>query len=223
MKMKKFTALVLVFCTMLSLTACSADFDAKGYTQSFLDVIAKKEYKQYAEITDTTEESAQSQRQQLVDTSVTSILSGVTVSDDTKKEIEAMFDTVYSKWNYVVEDAVKNDDGSFTVPVQIKKLCAFSGAFDTCVERVKERIKEIDTDDLQSYYSVFYSAFAEAVTENVSKGTYEDAVTISVKVQLAEGKDNTYTISQDSVSEIYDAVTDLDKLQTEASAYTDNE
>ena len=214
--------LLLVFATALSLTGCSTSFDAKGYTQSFLDVIAKEEYTQYAKLTDSSEDDAKNERESLLEGSVSSLLTNVTVSDDTKQKISDMFNTIYKKWNYEVQDAQKNDDGSYTVPVKVKKLNAFSDAFTTTYKRVQDRVKTIDDSKEQEYYDLFYATFAEAVQETAKSDSYGDTATIDVKVSPSEKDKNVYELEEDSISALFDGLMDMDALEKEASSFSAN-
>lgn len=209
---------VILFTCALILTGCSGSFDAKGYTKSFLDVIAKGDYTQYASLTNSSEDDAKKEREYLLDNSVNSLLTNVTVSDETKQKISNMFETIYTKWDYEVLDAQKNEDGSYSVPVKVRKLNAFSKAFTTTIERVQERLKTIDESDEQEYNDLFYQTFAETVNENTAKNNYSTAATISVKISPSEKDKNVYEIDDDSVQALFDGLMNLDALQEDAAS-----
>jgi hypothetical protein len=227
-QLKSVLCLLLIICCTITTSACSlsditkyfSDFDARAYTESFLDLIAKNDYADYAEITDSTEDEAEQVYESLLDNSVNSLLSTITVSDDTKQQIREMFKSIYSKWSYEVGEATKNSDKSFTVPVTVHQLVAFKGALAETTSRFQKRVDNSESLSDDSYYDLYYQTFIEIVNETVSKAEYSTDTTVSVKISPTSSDSNVYEISSDSSSELFRAAMDLDTLESEASSIT---
>lgn len=224
--LRRFVSVILVFCCVTTLSACSlsditkifSDFDASAYTQAFLDAISKNEFTQYAEITNSTEEDAKKEYESLLDESVNSLLSTIKVSDDTRQKVRDMFHAIYSKWNYSVGEAVKNDDKSFTVPVTVKKLTVFKGVLKETITRFEKRTKESTSMDDSAYYDLYYQTFIELVNETLAKNEYGDETVIQVSVSPTSSNSNIYEIKPESITALYNATMDMETLQEEAAS-----
>lgn len=224
--LRRFVSVILVFCCVTTLSACSlsditkifSDFDASAYTQAFLDAISKNEFTQYAEITNSTEEDAKKEYESLLDESVNSLLSTIKVSDETRQKVRDMFHDIYSKWNYSVGEAVKNDDKSFTVPVTVKKLTVFKGVLKETITRFEKRTKESTSMDDSAYYDLYYQTFIELVNETLAKNEYGDETVIQVSVSPTSSNSNIYEIKPESITALYNATMDMETLQEEAAS-----
>ena len=219
---------VLVFCCVVTLSACSlsditkifSDFDASAYTQAFLDAITKNEFTAYAEITNSTEDEAKKEYESLLDSSVTSLLSSITVSDETRQKIREMFHTIYSKLECKVGEATKNDDKSFTVPVTVKKLTVFKGVLKETINRFENRSKESKSMADSAYYDLYYQTFMELVNETLAKNEYGEETVVQVKVSPTASNSNVYEIQAESITALYNATMDMDALQQDANSIT---
>ena len=224
--LRRFVAVILVFCCTITMSACSlsditkifSDFDASAYTQAFLDAISKNEFSKYAEITNSTEDEAKKEYESLLDNSVSSLLASITVSDVTKQKVRDMFHTIYSKWNYSVGEAVKNDDKSFTVPVTVKKLTVFKGVLKETVSRFEKRTKESKDMNDSAYYDLYYQTFIELVNETLAKNEYGEETVIQVSVTPTTSNSNVYEIKAESITALYNATMDMEVLQEEAAS-----
>ena len=224
--LRRFVAVILVFCCTITMSACSlsditkifSDFDASAYTQAFLDAISKNEFSKYAEITNSTEDEAKKEYESLLDNSVSSLLASITVSDETKQKVRDMFHTIYSKWNYSVGEAVKNDDKSFTVPVTVKKLTVFKGVLKETVSRFEKRTKESKDMNDSAYYDLYYQTFIELVNETLAKNEYGEETVIQVSVTPTTSNSNVYEIKAESITALYNATMDMEVLQEEAAS-----
>lgn len=225
--LRRFVAILLVFCCTVTMSACSlsditklfSDFDASAYTKAFLDAISKNQFTDYAEITNSTEEDAKKEYEALLDNSVSSLLSSITVSDKTKQDVREMFHSIYSKWNYSVGEAVKNDDKSFTVPVTIKKLTVFKGVLKETISRFEKRTKDSKGNmEDSAYYDLYYQTFIELVNETLAKNDYGEESLIQVLVSPTTSNSNVYEIKAESVTAIYNAAMDMEVLQEEANS-----
>lgn len=221
---KRIFCLALILCCTLTMGACSfRDFDASAYTKSFLDAISKNDFTEYAKLTDSTEEKAKQEYEQLLESSVTNLLGNITVTDETKNNIREMFHTIYSKWSYEVGEAEKNSDGSFTIPVTMRQLTAFTGALKTTAERFEKRTGKSDNLNDNDYYNLYYQTFVEAVNENVAKGTYAEPATVKVKVAPSSSNSNLYELPADSISALYSAAMDMDSINKEADELSEKD
>lgn len=127
--MKKIMALVLAGVLLLALGGCgTADFDAKGYVQAIMDAKFHNEYADYAKIVGITEDEAKEQMEsefkQLLETSMNASLTelGVTATEEEMAQYIQLEADIRAKVQYTVKDAVKDDDGNYTVDVEIKPV-----------------------------------------------------------------------------------------------------
>lgn len=150
-------------------------------------------------------------------------MSTVTVSDETKQKIREMFHSIYSKWNYEVGEATKNDDGSFSVPVTVRQLTAFKGSLTATTKRFSERTeKAADLDD-GSYYDLYYQTFIEVINETIAKGEYGEETIVQVKVAPSSSDSNVYEMDSESIAALYNAAMDLNSIQEEAASLAEAE
>ena len=128
---KKMLALMLAMVTTFSLTGCGAQFDASGYTQAVLDAATRAEFDKYIELTESTQEDAQAEYDEVLDSFV-SEFEGLSISDELLANYRQLFVDLLAKTKYSVGEAEKDGD-VFLVPLTIEPLKIYEG-FDAEVE-----------------------------------------------------------------------------------------
>lgn len=128
MKLKT-SLLMIVFVLSALLTGCGTEFDASGYVRACLDANTHGEFDEYARLTNmTAEEIKKKNYDDRLDQEI-AYLDTYKADDETKQKFRSLFEKMYNSFKYEVGDAVKNDDGSFTVPtffVQCTGICQIS-------------------------------------------------------------------------------------------------
>ena len=131
---KRILSVVLAVMVCLGLAACGKDFDAAGYTKSVLDANYHGEYKDYAKFRNLSEDEAKAEIEDAMDAQVEAAFLGQDVSDEAKAKYREAVMGIMKLSKYEVKEAKKEDDGSYTVIVEIEPVNAFSMANDAFTE-----------------------------------------------------------------------------------------
>ena len=183
----------------IMLSACSKqpDFDAKSYVQSSLDAYYHGEYKDYANLLEISEKDAKKEIEEDFNESIqqqfdySDNITDKGIADYAKKLVE-----VKKLAKYKVQD-VKEEDGGYTVSVQVEPSNVFQTLQQSSTEVSNEKIKQgLDGNDPE----VFASVLTESVQKSLEKNKYGKAVTVKVSVE----KDNSgkYGLSDTEMSKL---------------------
>lgn len=172
--------------TLLMLSACSKqpDFNAKSYVQSSLDAEYHREYADYANLMEISEEDVKKQVEEDFNESIRQQFAS---SDNiTEEEIAAYTEKmaeVKKLAKYKVQDEKKDEDGNYTVSVKVEPSDVFQTLQQSSAEVSKEKIAQgmKETDP-----GVFASVLTESVQKSLEKNSYGKTVTVKVSVE----KDN---------------------------------
>ena len=194
MKYKKVFFLLNILLVCLLLNACSKqlDFDAKSYVQSSLDAEYHREYADYANMMEISEEDVKKQVEEDFNESIRKQFAS---SDNiTEEEIAAYTEKmaeVKKLVKYKVQDEKKDEDGKYTVSVKVEPSDVFQTLQQSSVEVSKEKIAQgmKETDP-----GVFASVLTESVQKSIDKNSYGDPVTVTVKVE--KNHSGTYELSE---------------------------
>lgn len=188
------TIVGIVMLIIISLTACSSpkDFNAKSYVQSSLDAEYHREYTDYANLMEISEEDVKKQVEEDFNESIRQQFAS---SDNiTEEEIAAYTEKmaeVKKMAKYKVQDEKKDEDGNYTVSVKVEPSDVFQTLQQSSAEVSKEKIAQgmKETDP-----GVFASVLTESVQKSIDKNSYGDPVTVTVKVE--KNHSGTYDLSE---------------------------
>lgn len=177
------TIVGIVMLIIISLTACSSpkDFNAKSYVQSSLDAEYHREYTDYANLMEISEEDVKKQVEEDFNESIRQQFAS---SDNiTEEEIAAYTEKmaeVKKLAKYKVQDEKKDEDGNYTISVKVEPSDVFQTLQQSSAEVSKEKIAQgmKETDP-----GVFASVLTESVQKSIDKNSYGDPVTVTVKVE----------------------------------------
>ena len=194
MKYKKVFFLLNILLVCLLLNACSKqlDFDAKSYVQSSLDAEYHREYADYANLMEISEEDVKKQMEEEFNESIRQQFAS---SDNiTEEEIVAYTEKmaeVKKLAKYKVQDEKKDEDGNYTVSVKVEPSDVFQTLQQSSAEVSKEKIAQgmKETDP-----GVFASVLTESVQKSIDKNSYGEPVTVTVKVE--KNHSGTYELSE---------------------------
>ena len=187
--MKKLQKYIMILETVLLCTGFSAcskqpDFDAKSYVQSSLDAYYHGEYKDYANLLEISEKDAKKEIEEDFNESIqqqfddSDNITDKGIADYAKKLVE-----VKKLAKYKVQDEKKDEDGVYTVSVQVEPSNVFQTLQQSSTEVSNEKIKQgLDGNDPE----VFAAVLTESVQKSLEKNRYGKAVTVKVSVE----KDN---------------------------------
>ena len=166
------------------LSACSKqpDFDAKFYVQSSLDAYYHGEYKDYANMLEISEKDAKKEIEEDFNESIqqqfddSDNITDKGIADYAKKLVE-----VKKLAKYKVQDEKKDEDGVYTVSVQVEPSNVFQTLQQSSTEVSNEKIKQrLDENDPE----VFAAVLTESVQKSLEKNSYGKAVTVKVSVEI---------------------------------------
>ncbi len=214
---KVFGALFLAF-TLAFTTACSTSFDAQKYVQATLDASTRAEFDEYIEITDSTEAEAQEDYDAALDEAMAAF-DEVDLSDSVKEQYRSLFEDMFKATKYEVGEATEDSDGNYQVVVTIEPLQVFDGVEDELTEIVNAYVEEqtaaienggeVPTD--REIYDYVFTELYNILAKKLENPTYGDPQEITVDVVLDEDE-NLYTISDEQIEELVNALIDLDSV-----------
>ena len=183
--LQKYLMILGTIMLSIGISACSKqpDFDAKSYVQSSLDAYYHGEYKDYANLLELSEKDAKKEIEEDFNESIqkqfddSDNITDKGIADYTEKLTE-----VKKLAKYKVQD-VKEEDGVYTVSVQVEPSNVFQTLQQSSSEVSNEKIKQgLDGNDPE----VFAAVLTESVQKSLEKNKYGKAVTVKVSVE----KDN---------------------------------
>ena len=202
-KLQKY--LMILGTTMLSIgiSACSKqpDFDAKSYVQSSLDAYYHGEYKDYANLLEISEKDAKKEIEEDFNESIQQQFDDSdNITDKGIADYAEKLTEVKKLAKYKVQD-VKEEDGGYTVSVQVEPSNVFQTLQQSSAEVSKEKIaqgmKETDS-------GVFASVLTESVQKSIDKNSYGDPVAVTVKVE--KNHSGSYELSETERSKLETAM-----------------
>ena len=186
--MKRLQKYIVIFGTAIlcaGFSACSKqpDFNVQSYVQPSLDAEYHREYTDYANLMEISEDFNESIRQQFAS------------SDNiTEEEIAAYTEKmaeVKKLAKYKVQDEKKDEDGNYTVSIKVEPSDVFQTLQQSSAEvskgKIAQGMKETDP-------GVFASVLTESVQKSIDKNSYGEPVTVTVKVE--KNHSGTYELSE---------------------------
>ena len=191
----------IIVCILLSACSRQPDFDAKSYVQSSLDAYYHGDYKDYANLLEISEKDAKKEIEEDFNESIqqqfddSDNITDKGIADYAKKLAE-----VKKLAKYKVQD-VKEEDGGYTVSVQVEPSNVFQTLQQSSAEVSKEKIAQgmKETDP-----GVFASVLTESVQKSIDKNSYGAPVTVTVKVE--KNHSGTYELSETERSKLETAM-----------------
>ena len=183
--MKKKKRLIMCLVELLCLgciLSCSKqpDFDAKSYVQSSLDAYYHGDYKDYANLLEISEKDAKKEIEEDFNESIQQQFDDSdNITDKGMADYVEKLAEVKKLAKYKVQD-VKEEDGVYTVSVQVEPSNVFQTLQQSSAEVSKEKIAQgmKETDP-----GVFASVLTESVQKSIDKNSYGAPVTVTVKVE----------------------------------------
>lgn len=184
-KIKHILVAILGMIVGIAISACSKqlDFDAKSYVQSSLDAYYHGEYKNYANLLEISEKDAKKEIEEDFNESIQQQFDDSdNITDKGIADYAEKLTEVKKLAKYKIQD-VKEEDGVYTVSVQVEPSNVFQTLQQSSTEVSNEKIKQgLDGNDPE----VFVSVLTESVQKSLEKNKYGKAVTVKVSVK----KDN---------------------------------
>lgn len=202
------TGVMLVLCGCGGMTTD----EAKDYVKSALDAGYKAEFKEYAEITDSTEKEAKKEYETNLDNSMKEAGFDETgVSDELKANYRKLFEKMLKFANYKVGEVKEAGDDEFKVSVEVQPFTAFSTVseeLDNWVTDTYSNIEYVPSDE--ELNEAIMKKMYELMDEKMNNPTYGDKTTVTVNVKV--DKDGAYYIPQKDLTAVDDALFPEDAL-----------
>lgn len=202
------TGVMLVLCGCGGMTTD----EAKDYVKSALDAGYKAEFKEYAEITDSTEKEEKKEYETNLDNSMKEAGFDETgVSDELKANYRKLFEKMLKSANYKVGEVKEAGDDEFKVSVEVQPFTAFSTVseeLDNWVTDTYSNIEYVPSDE--ELNEAIMKKMYELMDEKMNNPTYGDKTTVTVNVKV--DKDGAYYIPQKDLTAVDDALFPEDSL-----------
>lgn len=194
------TIVGIVMLIIISLTACSSpkDFNAKSYVQSSLDAEYHREYTDYANLMEISEEDVKKQVEEDFNESIRQQFAS---SDNITEEEIAAYTEKMAEVKKLAKYKVQDEDGNYTISVKVEPSDVFQTLQQSSAEVSKEKIAQgmKETDP-----GVFASVLTESVQKSIDKNSYGAPVTVTVKVE--KNHSGTYELSETERSKLETAM-----------------
>ena len=197
---KKIAVLLIVTLSAGLLGGCGQQFDAAAYVKALLDNSYKNDSKAFVEQKLGTAEEAAEIYNQGLEHAISDILideenEGFSVSEDLLKEYRTTFETIFSKVNYTVGEAEKQEDGSYMVTVTYETMDVFANAMSDYDERVAEWTESLSADVIageefpeeEELYNTLFELLKDCINDAVSNVGYSAPQEMTIKVELSDG------------------------------------
>lgn len=206
--MKKCVAVLAL--AVVTLTGC-ASFDASAYLKAILDNSYKNDSTAFVEQKVGTKEEAAELYQQGIDANMNQ-LTGYTMDDATKAEMEKLFGDIYAAADYTVGEAEK-DGKNFNVTVTYRPMTLMTDATDAYMAAIEEKTTEItqramngeevsDEEIEKMAIDLYLSTFKDQLA-NIQ---YGEETSMVIKIELT---DNVYAPNQTDLANFEAAVLGL--------------
>ena len=225
---KKIVTLALAALLALSATSCArrsagiSEFDAKTYVDGLLrETYFGEASPEYMELVGIDEDEAQQTYEAGISNEVSFFINLYEIEypeEELYEELTGLYKEIYSHAKFEVTDAVKMDDGSFSVQVVVEPIDIVQLA-DTEWDKTIAPFYEdypmetqyaMTTEEYQAMDREYAQLVLDLYKDKLKETGNMTAKTILVSV--AEGENGAYTISQDDFSKLDELIID----------YTDN-
>ena len=216
MKMKRLKTVAVMLMAVLALGlfgGCGISFDASAYIKALLDNSYKNDSAEFVAQKVGSAEEASTLYEQGIESELTALLAGNTVSDELKDEYRQVLKDIFKAVKYTVGDAEKQDDGSYIVTVNYEQMQIFGAAMDSYMTKVEDmtnewtQAEEIPSDE--EMYEQIYATLKDCLKDALSNATYADEASATIRVEIV---DNTYTPNADDIANLESVMFDLDAV-----------
>ncbi|MGN0438170.1 MAG: hypothetical protein ACI4F4_06555 [Lachnospiraceae bacterium] len=207
---KKYRNMILAFIFVISLTGCSFGFHPSSYLNACLDACTKGEVTEYAKMTGTSEEEALKLYNNIIDANLQAF-DNYQISEDKKAAFKTLFQTMYQSLSYEVGEASKNADGSYSVPVTIKKLIVFDTIVEDSETYIKEYARTHSSASTTELSNALIDFMYDSLSNNLQNPNYGDSQVITIRINKTGN--NTYRVSDSDLQSLILSMLDTENIQ----------
>ncbi len=222
------TTLCLLLTTAISfgVTGCSKKDDATGdtasvtaveedksnqtlFVQAYMDLLCQQDFEGYASACGFETSEVEDAYPDLLD-NVIDIFLTYQMSDTEQENFRDELKKIFNKCQYEVKDAIENDDNSYTVPVEVKKLKVFSKAIKKADKSYKKWAKkQSDDKDEQDMTDKFIEYVIKYCEEELENPQYKDVKTVNVVLSPSSDDANVYEYNSEDLGSLQAALVDF--------------
>ena len=179
-RLRNVLAILLLAAMMVTTCACGQQADPKEGVDALMTMMTQGDVTKYCAFTGESEEEAQKDYQEMLD-SIKSSLASFDVSEETKSKVTDAFAAVLKKAKYTVNDAEKTDDG-YDVKVDIEPI---TGLYEKMTEKMEKELQsaytsgEVTQDNM---YDWVFDKMADWMTEDLDNLTYGEPQSVTVHI-----------------------------------------
>lgn len=216
-KRKKMQAAGLAVVLALLLCGCTP-FDACAYTQAVLDVSYKNQTESYIEITGASPEEADAVFQKNLDATMQEF-QNMELTGELEEQYRTLFEEVVKQVKYTVGEAVKEEDGNFTVDVEIRPILLFDDTYEEFQTKAEDYAAGLtnevmngaempsDEEIQAKVYQIYYEVLKAGMDAGVNYGAPEN-----ITVHIHKTEDGVYEIPDEDLRALDNAMISQEKL-----------
>ena len=183
-------------------------FIPEEYVQAVLDVSYKKQTETYMEITGASAGEADQIFEDNLDLTMEQFESSP-MPEELKPKYRELFAQLAGHVSYTVGEAVREEDGSFSVPVKVKPLTLFTDTYETFRQKAQEYADQItdsvmngeemptDEEMQAQVYQIYYDVLSEGINGGMMYGEAQD-----VTLHVSRNDSGDYEIDGDDMKEL---------------------
>lgn len=157
-------------------------FDPQEYVQAFLDVSYKQKTEVYVELTGISEDEAEQIFENNLDYTMNKFPSEV-MTEELKKEYRSLFGSLAKKADYTVDEAKREEDGSYQVELTVKPILLLRDTYQTFQEQAQEYATQVSNDVMNgqampeeqemqtAVYQIYYDVLKKAMDQGIHYGS----------------------------------------------------
>lgn len=195
----------------LPLGGCIKTFDCSGYIQSMLDATYKGEFDAYAEATQSSVSDIEEDYNQFIDheTDILLHFCGINENDVIPEDLTAQMTAIMKNICQQVRYTVNEADRDGNVHIEIEPLDLYNSVYSDFLsfnEEFRERNNNYEFEDYtdEEFTREYLEPLIAILKEHENSLTFRDPVFVDVVV--APDDDGRYTISDEEVTQIYNAM-----------------
>lgn len=204
MKKGRISAALLLIGVVVLLGGCTS-FDASAYTQAVLDVSYKNETEKYIELTGASEEEAEAVFQENLDSTMEEFKT-MELSEELEKNYRSLFEDIIKQVKYTVSEAVKTEEGNYTVDVTVEPITLFEDTYEEFQMKAEAYASDItnavmsgeempsDEEMQADVYQLYYEILNTGAMSGMKYGEPE-----VVTIHINKKDDGTYEIAGEDI------------------------
>lgn len=210
-KSRIFPVLAVLLMTVLVFSGCQKEFDASSYLKAILDNSYKHDPTAFLEEKIGTEEEAEELFQQGIDNNMDAMTASLSVPEDQEADFRTLFENIYSKADYTVGEAEKQEDDSYVVTVTYRPMELFNQLETQLMEEVNTLTESYMEDamnggkvpDEETMTLEILQFYKNLITTQLENLTYGEEQSCQIHIEL---DDKIYTPNTEDLANLENGI-----------------